>query len=92
MVLLTKSKSAAEEELDSWRGTPDAVEDTANKNEVLLAPRLVHEAQDFGMSIETRRATKEGAKSLSTIEQAVILAKCLDVKRSNPDDELRSTY
>lgn len=84
MVLRATSNTTVGAELDAWRNTSAVDTQTQNSNsEILLAPKLVEE--------EKTEEIKEGsAKVLSTIEQAVVLAKCLDVQRSNPDDELRS--
>lgn len=91
MVLLAKSNSTAGAELDTWRKSSGI--DTQTKNdgsEILLAPKLVEEGQDGDVVLKTEESSEGSSKVLSTIEQAVVLAKCLDVRRSNPDDELRS--
>lgn len=88
MVLLATSNSTAGAELDAWRKTSSV--DTQSKNngsEILLAPKLVEEGD---VVLKTEESSEGSLKVLSTIEQAVVLAKCLDVQRSNPDDELRS--
>ncbi|KAG0561788.1 hypothetical protein KC19_9G091800 [Ceratodon purpureus] len=88
MVLLATSNSTAEAELDNWRRTPD-VDTKANSSnsEILLAPKLVEEGRD---GLKAEESSQGASKVLSTIEQAVVLARCLDVQRSNPDDELRT--
>lgn len=84
MVLRATSNTAAGAELDAWRNTSAEETQTQSSNsEILLAPKLVEEEK-------TEEIKQGNAKVLSTIEQAVVLAKCLDVQRSNPDDELRS--
>jgi hypothetical protein len=51
---------------------------------------LVEAGRDGDVVLKTEESSQGASKVLSTIEQAVVLAKCLDVQRSNPDDELRS--
>ncbi|KAI5084964.1 hypothetical protein GOP47_0001133 [Adiantum capillus-veneris] len=51
--------------------------EVSTEEDILILPRLV--ATD----------TDEPRKQLSGFQQAVILAQCLHVKKSNPDDELR---
>ncbi|MCO5602762.1 hypothetical protein L7F22_056900 [Adiantum nelumboides] len=49
------------------------------EEDILMLPKLVSSDTD---------ACKQPSK-LSSLQQAVVLAQCLDVKKSNPDDELR---
>ena len=91
MILLATSNSTAGAELDNWRRTSDVDSEVNSSNsEILLAPKLVEEGQDGDFVLKTEKSGQGVSKVLSTIEQAVVLAKCLDVQRSNPDDELRS--
>lgn len=90
MVLLANSNSAANDELECWRKTSrDEIKEKDNQGEIMLAPKLL-EGQGGEDSLGAKQPIEGGLKVFSSIEQAVILAKCLDVKRSNPDDELRS--
>ena len=90
MVLRATSNSTAGAELDNWRRMSAVDSKSKSDNsEILLAPKLVEGGCDEDV-FNTEEASQGALKVLSTIEQAVVLAKCLDVKRSNPDDELRS--
>nr|XP_024385943.1 tetratricopeptide repeat protein 27 homolog isoform X2 [Physcomitrium patens] len=90
MVLRADSSSTVGAELDTWRRM--SALDTKAKDkgsEILLAPKLVEEEVHNDVVLN-KESSEGGLKVLSTIEQAVILAKCVDVQRSNPDDELRT--
>lgn len=88
MVLLANSNSAANSELEGLRKTSrDEIKEKGDQGEIMLAPKLL-EGQGAEDLLGAKQASG-GLKVFSSIEQAVILAKCLDVKRSNPDDELR---
>lgn len=90
MVLRADSSPTVGAELDTWRRM--SALDTKAKDkgsEILLAPKLVEEEVHNDVVLN-KESSEGGLKVLSTIEQAVILAKCVDVQRSNPDDELRS--
>ncbi|CAM6029244.1 unnamed protein product [Sphagnum balticum] len=90
MVLVAKSNNRADDKIDSWTGVPKAgCSEFSEKSEILLAPRLVEDVQGPANSMEMKVADS-GPHALSTIEQAIVLAKCLDVKKNSPDDELRS--
>jgi hypothetical protein len=91
MVLVAKSNNRADDKIDSWTGVPKADSEFSEKSEILLAPRLVEDVQGPANSMEMKVADS-GPHALSTIEQAIVLAKCLDVKKNSPDDELRSMY
>jgi hypothetical protein len=92
MVLVAKSNNRADDKIDSWPGVPKAgCSEFSEKSEILLAPRLVEDVQGPANSMEMKVADS-GPHALSTIEQAIVLAKCLDVKKNSPDDELRSMY
>lgn len=91
MVLLATSNSKAGAELDAWRNSSGVdTQSNDNDSEILLAPKLVEEGRDGDDVAKVEESNEGSSKVLSTIEQAVVLAKCLDVQRSNPDDELRS--
>lgn len=90
MVLRATSNSAGAE-LDTWRKTADVDSKAkSSSSEILLAPKLVEEGRDGDVVLKTEESSEGASKVLSTIEQAVVLAKCIDVQRNNPDDELRS--
>ncbi|KAL2644533.1 hypothetical protein R1flu_012120 [Riccia fluitans] len=90
MVLVTK---AAPSEDDLWLDFLDGTEDKqleadsgVEQSDIHLVPKLV--GTEDSSQLENGHASDK--KSLSSIEQAVILARCVDVKKNNPEDELRS--
>ncbi|KAG6541077.1 hypothetical protein Mapa_017567 [Marchantia paleacea] len=90
MVLVTKTVPAED---DAWLDFLDGVEvkhqeaeSNVEKCEIHLLPKLV-EYKDSTQSENLHGVDKKG---LNSIEQAVVLAWCVDVKKSNPEDELRS--
>ncbi|BFI27698.1 tetratricopeptide repeat protein 27 [Marchantia polymorpha subsp. ruderalis] len=90
MVLLKKTVPTEE---DTWLDFLDGVEvkhqepeSDVENSEIHLVPKLL-ESKDSTQSDNLQSVDKKG---LNSIEQAVVLAWCVDVKKSNPEDELRS--
>lgn len=100
MVLVTSSQASADDDETDWLDFVDAPAEnpqyTAAKtegSEILLAPKLAHGSTDGeANSVEYGQLTGGNQKVLNSIEQAIILAMGVDVKKSNPDDELRSMF
>ncbi|XP_057872114.2 uncharacterized protein LOC131078433 [Cryptomeria japonica] len=58
-------------------------------SDILLAPRLIEAVEDGGVSTSVENVSQSNSKIFDTIKQAVILAECLDIKKSTPDDDLQ---
>ncbi|KAL3697661.1 hypothetical protein R1sor_011737 [Riccia sorocarpa] len=90
MVLVTKTEHSED---DSWLGFLDGTKDKqqeadsgVEQSDIHLVPKLVG-TED---SSQHENKLEPDKKSLDPIKQAVILAQCVDIKKNNPDDELRS--
>ncbi|GLJ51935.1 hypothetical protein SUGI_1103520 [Cryptomeria japonica] len=58
-------------------------------SDIPLAPRLIEAVEDGGVSTSVENVSQSNSKIFDTIKQAVILAECLDIKKSTPDDDLQ---
>lgn len=95
MVLLANNQSNSKEQApkaherplqnqskDDDMGTENRSIEDSREEDILMVPKLV------GTDILKTNELKE-PKGLGSLQQAVILTQCLDIKKSNPDDELR---
>ncbi|KAH7286932.1 hypothetical protein KP509_32G028400 [Ceratopteris richardii] len=87
MVLIARTSSDANELLEkdiekssTVSMSKDGKLDADTEEDILMLPRLV--------SAEDRKPKMTG-NQLNSFQQAVVLAQCLHVKKSNPDDEMR---
>ncbi|CAM6085732.1 unnamed protein product [Calypogeia fissa] len=96
MVLVATSQSSTENDtnwldfVDSADENPQNAAANTTESEILLTPKLVHATTDAANSVEDDKRTGGDQKILTSIEQAIVLAMGVDVKKSNADDELRS--
>ncbi|XP_077247270.1 uncharacterized protein LOC143887041 [Tasmannia lanceolata] len=60
-----------------------------NDCEILMTPKLVENGKDAGVDPIVIHNGGDAKMSLDAIQQAVILAQCLFIKKSGPDDELQ---
>ncbi|KAL6008067.1 hypothetical protein ACLOJK_033573 [Asimina triloba] len=73
-------------------GTDKTVTLSAKEHEncdILMTPKLVEIEKDAGMDANAVQNGGSANMTLDAIQQAVILAQCLFIKKNNPDDELR---
>lgn len=63
--------------------------DSYGDSDILLAPKLIEEVKDGGIATTVDNVDGGNPKILDTIKQAVILAQCLDIMKSTPDDEMQ---
>lgn len=63
--------------------------DSYGDSDILLAPKLIEEVKDGGIATTVDNVDGGNPKMLVTIKQAVILAQCLDIMKSTPDDEMQ---
>lgn len=60
--------------------------------DILMAPNLVESHDNDICDGNINQNDVSTTKPLSSIQQAVVLAQCLHINRSNPDDELCSMF
>ncbi|KAH9317466.1 hypothetical protein KI387_019235, partial [Taxus chinensis] len=82
---LVHNKNKILEEHDGNDKSSNVYEDS----DILFAPRLIEEVKDGGISTIVEDAGGSSLKIFDTIKQAVILAECLDIKKSTPDDDMQ---
>ncbi|XP_020527481.1 tetratricopeptide repeat protein 27 homolog isoform X1 [Amborella trichopoda] len=57
--------------------------------DILMAPRLVRAGKDIGVVDSIIQSGRTAIRALDTIQQAVILAHCLFIRKNTPDDEMQ---